>query len=80
MKCPYCQNEMETGLIQSPQEISWIKGEKRHLFAKSDFYGDAVVLSEFSFLKGSAAVAGLCRRCKKVILDYGDPGSDLNRK
>ena len=29
MKCPYCGNEMEQGFIQSPQEISWKKGDKR---------------------------------------------------
>ncbi len=26
MKCPYCNKEMEEGIIQSPQEISWKKG------------------------------------------------------
>ena len=37
MKCPYCNNEMEKGLIQSPQEISWLKGEKRKFFGEIDY-------------------------------------------
>ena len=31
MQCPYCGKAMEKGLIQSPQEIAWLKGEKRPL-------------------------------------------------
>ena len=34
MKCPYCEEEMEKGFIQSPQEISWLKGEKEAPFRK----------------------------------------------
>ena len=34
MKCPYCGNEMEQGFIQSPQEISWKKGDKRPFLVK----------------------------------------------
>ncbi len=26
MKCPYCNNEMEQGIIQSPQELSRKRG------------------------------------------------------
>lgn len=25
MTCPYCNNVMEEGIIQSPQELSWKK-------------------------------------------------------
>ena len=80
MKCPYCGNEMETGLIQSPQEISWIKGEKKHLFGRAELHDGSVVLSELSFLKGSAVTAFLCRECQKVLIDYSDEHSDFNSR
>lgn len=49
MKCPYCGKEMEGGMIQSPQEIAWLKGERKHFFGKAEFHDGSVVLSEFSF-------------------------------
>ena len=72
MKCPYCNNEMEKGLIHSPNELNWIKGEKKRLFAKASLYPDSVILSEFSALKGSACVAYNCATCKKIVIDYGE--------
>ncbi|MBE6540863.1 MAG: hypothetical protein E7672_00225 [Ruminococcaceae bacterium] len=80
MNCPYCSREMEKGLIQSPNEIAWIKGDKRKLFAKADLHPDSVVLSELSLIKGSAVVAYRCISCCKVIIDYGDEASDLNNR
>lgn len=80
MKCPYCGSEMELGLIQSPQEIAWIKGEKPHFFSRAGFHEGAVVLSELSFIKGSAVTAYLCSSCKKVIIDYSDEKSDFNKR
>ena len=80
MKCPYCSNEMEEGIIQSPQEISWKKGVKRPLAGRAQFHEGSIVLSELSLMKGSAVKAFLCRTCMKVIIDYSDEGSDLNRR
>ena len=71
MKCPYCQGEMEQGLIQSTKEICWIPGEKRRVFAAAALHEGSVVLSEFDFFRGSAVVAWLCRACRKVIIDCG---------
>ena len=78
MKCPYCDNEMEQGVIQSPHEISWT--DKKHFFGRAQFHEGSVVLSELSFIKGSAVMAFCCKGCKKVIIDYNDPESDLNAK
>jgi len=36
MNCPYCNKEMEHGVIQSPQEISW--NRKKHIIARAEFY------------------------------------------
>ncbi len=80
MNCPYCSNEMEEGIIQSPQEISWKKGTKRPLIGRAQFHADSVVLSELSFMKGSAVKAFLCRACRKVIIDYADGKPDLNQR
>lgn len=80
MKCPFCGKKMEIGLIQSPQEIAWVKGEKKHLFGRAEFHNDSVVLSELSVLRGSAVTAFLCRECQKVLIDYSDERSDNNAR
>ena len=49
MKCPYCKKEMELGFIQSPQEISWKKGDKRPLLGRAQFHECSVILSELSY-------------------------------
>lgn len=69
---------MEKGLIHSPHELNWIKGERRKIFARADFHKDSVVLSELSFMKGSACIAYNCSNCKKIIIDYADGSMDLN--
>ena len=78
MICPICETEMERGLMQSSGHIGWIKGDERTIFYNPDFFEGSVVLSKASFIKGAAVVAHNCRRCKKIIIDYGDPTSDLN--
>ena len=80
MKCPYCEKEMEQGFIQSPHEISWKKGYKRPLFGRAQFHEGSVILSELSFMKGSAVTAFLCRDCQKVIIDYSDENADFNQR
>lgn len=80
MKCPYCQKEMQKGLIQSPQEINWIPGETRKLFGRGLFHGGSVILSELSMMKGSACVAYNCPECQKIVIDYGDTDVDLNNR
>ncbi len=79
MKCPYCGGEMESGLIQSGNELAWLPVSKRKLAARAQLYDGSVVLSEYSFLHGSAVTAWLCRSCEKVIIDYAGGKCDLNR-
>ena len=78
MTCPFCNNLMEEGIIQSSQELSWKKGIKRPVFGRAVFHDDSIVLSKLSYMKGSAVKALLCRKCMKVIIDCADKGSDLN--
>ena len=80
MLCPYCGKEMGKGLIQSPQELAWLKGEKRRLLSRAAFHKDSVVLSELSLLRGSAVEAWLCRDCGKVVIDIASPASDRNAR
>ncbi len=80
MQCPYCGKGMEKGLISSPQEIAWLKGEKKPLLGRAAFHDGSVVLSELSVMKGSAVTAYLCRECKKVLIDYSEKMSDFNAR
>ena len=79
MNCPYCGRKMAKGLIHSPHELSWIKGDKRKLFARALLHEDSVVLSELSVMKGSACIAYNCPDCQKILIDYSDSSSDLNQ-
>ena len=80
MKCPICERERERGLIQSSSPIGWLKTEKRQFFYNPDLHKGSITLSVMSMLKGSAVVAHNCPDCKKIVIDYGDPASDLNYK
>ncbi len=79
MKCPYCNNDMEIGIIQDCNEIAWLKGLDRPALGRAAFHEGSVVLSKLSLTKGSAVMAYLCRGCGKVIIDLKDPNTDLNR-
>jgi len=71
MICPYCGKEMRYGVIQSQHEISW-KPKKGKFFATAQFSKETIILSEFSFLKGSCVEAYCCDECRKIVIDYGD--------
>ena len=74
MKCPYCGNEMELGLIASPYQIVWTRGDKKQSLNNVSIPEGSVVLDKYSlksFVEGCAVKAFLCRSCKKVIIDYG---------
>lgn len=76
-KCPYCGNDMEQGVIQSPQEISWKR--KASIIGRAQFHEGSVVLSELNIFKGSKVRAFLCRHCKKVMIDYSENNADENQ-
>lgn len=78
MKCPYCEAEMEQGVIQSPHELAWKK--KKQLFGRARFYDDAIVLSELSMLKGSLVISHLCRSCERIIINYKNGSCDANHQ
>lgn len=80
MICPYCGDEMEQGVIQSPYQIFWAPGDKRHGAGNADFHDGSIVLSKLSFFKGSAVEAHVCRGCKKLVIDFGNEKSDFNAR
>lgn len=63
MVCPYCNNEMEKGYIQSRDGLGW-SPKKRMIAALSG------TLSEQEL--GRAAVAYRCKACEKLIIDYAN--------
>lgn len=79
MKCPYCGEEMETGLIQSSHEIAWLPVSERTLVGRAQYYEGSVVLSETSLLHGSAVIASVCRGCEKVVIDCAGGAADFNK-
>lgn len=71
MICPYCKEAMQSGVIQSPHEISWLPVKSR-FFGKTPSPEDALVLSELSLRHGDCVEAFRCETCKKVIIDYSE--------
>ena len=76
MECPYCNKDMEKGVIEGPYEICWKK--KSSWIGRAQFHDGSVVLSELAMLKDSRVTAYLCRDCEKVIIDYTDNACDAN--
>ena len=62
MICPYCQKEMELGLLQSPHEISWLPGEKRRFFGASQLHQGAVSLASLRVACHSVTNKLMCER------------------
>ncbi|SHE33593.1 hypothetical protein SAMN02745249_00236 [Atopostipes suicloacalis DSM 15692] len=65
MKCPYCEEEMDKGFVQSARNIFWSTEEKKLVFApgKSD---DIPIASGFN---GATKESYFCKNCKKIIID-----------
>lgn len=76
MKCPYCECEMEEGIIESRSDLRWQKGLVRGIFWKSL---DDVMLSKATLFTGGCAKAYYCSECSKIVMDVSDPKIDMNR-
>ena len=68
MKCPYCDQEMEKGLIQSTEPINFMKKVRAVNRPKNN-------LGEFNLaiprMGGRCHVdLWLCRDCRKMIIEY----------
>ena len=68
MKCPYCGEEMEKGIIVSPEPINWLKEE--HFINQPKKDQGEFTLAKASMSKRAAVEAWVCRKCQKVIINY----------
>lgn len=68
MKCPYCDSEMEQGLLQGMQRVAWVK--KQHKISLHPNEGE--ILLENSVFQNFVFSAEICKTCKKIVLDYSD--------
>lgn len=72
MKCPYCDQEMTLGYIQSRDGVYW-SSRKRFVAALPPLRSENIRLgSEDGPMSGAAAEVWLCRSCKKMVIDYAD--------
>lgn len=65
MKCPYCNNEMEQGFVQSARDIFWSKEKHKVFFNVRE--GELTIAKG---LNGCIRKANCCKICKKIIVDY----------
>ena len=67
MQCPYCNEEMKQGYIQSPrQQIFWGEKKRKIFITPSDA---DVKLSEGMF-NVPAVESYCCQKCRKIIVEY----------
>ena len=71
MKCPYCNTEMRSGIIQCRDGVFW-RPKKSLIAALSGLGRDAVALSNIADGSDSAVRAYNCDSCKLVIVQYGE--------
>ena len=68
MKCPYCGEEMELGMIESSDPLGW-KKEKTFVNRPSKKRGEIMLAKPAMFGHGTVD-AYLCRECRKIIISY----------
>lgn len=66
MNCPFCNNTMEKGLLQSGQIMLWTK--KRHYVFLNAKDGEVELARDF--LGGCHLPAWICKACEKIVVDY----------
>ena len=77
MQCPYCGAVMQEGAISSRQNLIWYPDRIYHPFPLKAFsQKQTIILGRYGVFR-TAVVAHVCRSCKKMVVDYGDPKSDL---
>ena len=68
MRCPFCTEEMEKGLLQAGNMIVWVR--KKHYVSLLPKEGE--VLLGRNFLTGVTLPSWICKNCRKVITEYED--------
>ncbi len=70
--CPFCGLEMEKGLLQGGNILVWVK-KKHHL---SLLPREGEVLLDRTYVTNSAVPAWICKKCKKIIMEYEEKQND----
>lgn len=68
MKCPYCGNEMKSGVVQSARQIYFTTKEHKNWFVPDTTCDDEVLLSFHNWTRPTCD-AQYCPSCRKVIID-----------
>jgi hypothetical protein len=67
MRCPYCDFDMEPGILQSSNDIFWSKQERRFPVMPDIIDGDIIVAE--GLYRSSNDKAFLCRNCKRLVVE-----------
>lgn len=73
MRCPFCGDSMEKGLIQGGNLLVWVK--KKHYFSLLPKEGEVIL--DRDYLTGSAIPAWICKKCKKLIAEYTEDNTEF---
>lgn len=68
MKCPYCNDDMLSGYVQSGRDIIWGKNKHKLSFLPDKKNGDIEIAT--ANLMGAYQPAFCCKNCKKIIVEY----------
>ena len=70
MQCPYCNEEMKHGYIQSPRhQIFWSEKKRKNYSIFITPSNPDVSLSN-GFLSIPAVESYCCQKCKKIIIEF----------
>lgn len=69
MNCPYCNEEMELGSIESLDTLRWTpEGESRPRTTRWTTNKNGVVLDNCGLVKRAKVKAYYCRQCRAIII------------
>ena len=69
MECPYCGNDMVSGLIQSGRHVFFTDRDRYDFFIMLPTSGEDVLLTKHNWTRPHRK-AYKCKHCHKVIVDY----------
>ncbi len=72
MICPYCNKEMEKGIIEAKSPPIWTKRQKVTILKRKD----EIALS--NFMKTEYSAAYYCENCSKIIINIDEAVSYLD--
>ncbi|WP_317856258.1 PF20097 family protein [Chakrabartyella piscis] len=68
MKCPYCNQEMEKGYVQSSHGVFWSKKKHKAMFQPNT--GKDEFFIAHPTMCGAYKEADYCPNCEKIILSF----------